>query len=140
MEKGHWGHGSDFTGEQVRVPLILWAPGKPHREVTSMTSHLDIPATLLTVLGVKNKPADYSLGFDLFSKTQREFTVVSDWNSLVYMDQVYTAIFPLNTYGFNQQTLTTADGLELMDRDAFYKACKPRLLSIMAGLEEFCKY
>ena len=140
MEKGHWGHGSAFNGEQVRVPLILWVPGKSHQEVTSMTSHLDIPATLLTVLGVKNKPADYSLGFDLFSKTQREFTVVSDWNSLVYMDQVYTAIFPLNTYGFNQQTLTTADGLELMDRDAFYKACKPRLLSIMAGLEEFSEH
>ncbi len=140
MEKGHWGHGSAFNGEQVRVPLILWVPGKSHQEVTSMTSHLDIPATLLTVLGVKNKPADYSLGFDLFSETQREFTVVSDWNSLVYMDQVYTAIFPLNTYGFNQQTLTTADGLELTDRDAFYKACKPQLLSIMAGLEEFSEH
>jgi hypothetical protein len=111
-----------------------------HREVTSLTSHLDIPAALLTVLGVKNKPEDYSLGFDLFGTTQREFTVASDWNSLVYMDQAYTAVFPLNTYGFNQQTLTTADGLEVTDSDDFYNTCKPRLLTIMAGLEEFSEH
>ncbi len=140
MEKGHWGHGSAFTGEQVRVPLILWVPGKTHREITSMTSHLDIPATLLTVLGVKNKPEDYSLGFDLFGEKRREFSVLSDWNDLVYMDQDYTAIFPLNAYGFNQQTLTTADGLEVTDRIDFYKTCKPRLLTIMAGLEKFSEH
>ena len=137
MEKGHWGHGSAFNGEQVRVPLILWVPGKAHREVTSMTSHLDIPATLLAVLGVKNKPEDYSLGFDLFGETRREFTVANDWNNLVYMDQDYTAIFPMNTYGFNQQTLTTAEGLEVPDSGLFYKTCKPRLLNIMAALEKF---
>lgn len=140
MEKGHWGHGSAFTKEQVHVPLILWIPGKAHREITALTSHLDIPATLLTVLGVKNKPEDYSLGFDLFGTPQRKFTVASDWNSLVYMDQDYTAIFPFNTYGFNRQTLTTADGLEVTDRDAFYKTCKPRLLTIMAELEKFSEH
>jgi membrane-anchored protein YejM (alkaline phosphatase superfamily) len=105
-----------------------------------MTSHLDIPATLLTVLGVKNQPEDYSLGFDLFSKTRREFTVVSDWNNLVYMDQHYTAIFPLNSYGFNQQTLTTAEGLEVPDSGLFYKTCKPQLLSIMAALDKFSEH
>lgn len=140
MEQGHWGHGSAFNGEQVHVPLVLWIPGTAHREVASLTSHLDIPATLLTVLGVKNKPEDYSLGFDLFGTTRREFTVASDWNSLVYMDQAYTAVFPLNTYGFNQQTVTTADGLEVKDRNAFYKTCKPRLLTIMAGLEKFSEH
>ncbi len=140
MERGHWGHGSGFAEEQVHVPLILWIPGKARREVTSLTSHLDIPATLLAVLGVKNKPEDYSLGFDLFGTTRREFAVVSDWNSIVYMDQTYTAVFPLNAYDFNRQTLTTADGLEVTDRDAFYATCKPRLLTIMAGLQEFSEH
>ena len=105
-----------------------------------MTSHLDIPATLLTVLGVKNQPEDYSLGFDMFGKMQREFTVVSDWNNLVYMDQDYTAIFPLNSHDFIRQTLTTAEGFEVPDSGFFYKTRKPQLFSIMAELDKFSEH
>ena len=140
MEKGHWGHGSAFTEEQVHVPLILWIPGKPPRKVTSMTSHLDIPATLLPLLGVYNRPEDYSLGYDLFGERKRTFTVLSDWNNLVYMDQDYTAIFPLKIHGVTQQEVTTKKGSDLPSDALFYNTHKTQLLSIMAALEKFSRH
>lgn len=65
MERGHWGHNSAFNDDQLRVPLVLWVPGLPPREVTRLTSHVDLPATLLPLLGVENPPSAYSLGTSL---------------------------------------------------------------------------
>ena len=94
MEKGRWGHGSTFVEEQIRTPLILWVPGKPPAEITNLTSHLDIPATLLPLLGAANPPEDYSLGFDLLGPVKREFTVLSEWNEVAYVSPGYKAVFP----------------------------------------------
>ena len=62
MEKGRWGHHSAFSEEQIRVPLILHVPGVAPAEIDRMTCHLDLPATILPRLGVKNPPEDYCLG------------------------------------------------------------------------------
>jgi len=65
MEHGRWGHNSAFTEEQVRVPLVIWVPGMKSAEYTKMTSHLDIPVTVMRILGVENPPADFSMGLDM---------------------------------------------------------------------------
>ncbi|MBN1550145.1 sulfatase-like hydrolase/transferase, partial [bacterium] len=43
MEKGHWGHNSAFTEEQLRVPLIIKIPNHSGSAITDMSSHMDIP-------------------------------------------------------------------------------------------------
>ena len=71
MEKGYWGHNSSYVEEQIRSPLVVWVPGQPREKLRAMTSHLDLPATVMTLLGVTNPPQDYSLGFDLLGAQTR---------------------------------------------------------------------
>lgn len=82
MEKGAWGHNSSFVDEQIRTPLVVWMPGQTPREITDISSHLDIGTTLLQVLGAPRDAADYSLGGNLFDIAARPFIVSSDWHSI----------------------------------------------------------
>ncbi len=86
MEKGHWGHNESFHEEQVRPPLLIYVPGMPHRDIYYMSSHLDLPATIGRLIGITNPPFDYSLGYDLFGKIRREYTVISSWARICYVD------------------------------------------------------
>jgi membrane-anchored protein YejM (alkaline phosphatase superfamily) len=63
-----WGHTGNFTQFQTRVPLIVHAPGKSHRQIAAVTSHVDIAPTLLQeALGCGWNSADYSNGLNLFT-------------------------------------------------------------------------
>ncbi len=89
MEKGRWGHNSTFVQEQIRVPMLIHIPGREPGVTSVMTSHLDMPATILAALGTALDPASYSFGRDLFAPDyDRQYTVVSDWhgNTLVTPD------------------------------------------------------
>lgn len=94
MEHGRWGHNSAFVEEQVKTPLVMWLPGMKPADHTEMTSHLDIPSTLMRVLGVENPATDFSFGGDLFSGEERNYAVVADWDSMVYMDNDCKIILP----------------------------------------------
>lgn len=140
MEKGRWGHGSDFSEEQTRVPLVLWVPGESPREVTRMTSHLDLPATVLARLGVKNPPSDYSEGFDLLGDRQRHYTVAADWNNLAVIGRDAKVVFPFKATGFLQRRhATTADDVPLPeDRSlAVLRRDRDRWLEVMHELARF---
>lgn len=83
MEKGRWGHNSTFAQEQIRVPLIIYRPGAVPADIDALTSHLDIPATLLTLLGAQSPSSHYSYGQDLFAADyHRDYTVLADWQGL----------------------------------------------------------
>ncbi len=137
MEKGRWGHNSDFSEEQTRSPLILWIPGIERRQITHITSHLDVPATLLPLLGVTNPPEDYSLGFDLLGAARREFTILASWNTLAYVDNEYKATFPIKA--FARQKVTTKYDTEVLDTTAFYQSRQQHLIQIMKDLARFSK-
>ena len=95
MEQGRWGHGSTFVEQQVRVPLILHIPGRAPAVVERMTSHLDLPATLLPLLGVRNDPRDLSLGVDLLGPEVRSYSLIGDWTRLCIVDESYKLVFPV---------------------------------------------
>src|SRR5207249_3295947 len=44
---GYWGHSSNFTEYQTHVPMVMYVPGQPPRRVTAVTTHVDIPTTLI---------------------------------------------------------------------------------------------
>ena len=139
MENGRWGHNSDFTEEQVHVPMVIWVPGKEAQQFTHITSHLDIPPTLLSIFGVTNPPEDYSLGYVMFGRLKREFAIVSGWDDLAYIDKEYKAVFPLESYGFFQQQVTTNDDMEVEDDSVFYDGHKTQLLQILKELGKFSR-
>ena len=140
LEKGRWGHGSDFSEEQTRVPLVLWLPGQAPRLVERMTSHLDIPATLLHQLGVRNPPEDYSLGFDLLGPRQRETAVIADWNDVAVVGRDFKLVVPLNAAGYlRRHSATTQDDQPLPPARgrAILAEHQRDWLEVMAGLGRF---
>ena len=137
MEHGRWGHNSDYSDEQTLVPLVIWAPAVKSHQVDSITSHLDIPVTICHLLGVTNPPQDYSEGIDLLGTEKRQFTVISDWDTIAYVDNEYKAIFPTNTLGMN--TVTTKSNVEITDSTAFYKAHQSDMVKVMKDLSRFSK-
>jgi membrane-anchored protein YejM (alkaline phosphatase superfamily) len=65
----YWGHGTNFTQYQIKVPLILHLPGRDPRQVEYKTSHIDIPPTILQeVFGCMSDIGDYSNGRNLFDE------------------------------------------------------------------------
>ncbi|MEF8769653.1 sulfatase-like hydrolase/transferase [Candidatus Accumulibacter contiguus] len=67
MERKRWGHAADFNRFQTSTPAVFWVPGQKARTISGISSHLDIPATLMPLLGVQEPAGDYSLGQDLLA-------------------------------------------------------------------------
>lgn len=94
----YWGHTSNFTGYQTRVPLIVYLPGKAPREVHEMTAHVDVPPTLLIEgLGCGQDVDAYSNGRDLFGSLEgeRPMVVTSYVNHAVIMGDDVFSVFPM---------------------------------------------
>ncbi len=90
MENGRWGHNSTFSQQQIRVPLVIYAPGQQGHVVDVMTSHMDIPATVFSLLKPGYDSRQYSMGADLFSPSyKRNFSVVSDWHGDALVTEHY---------------------------------------------------
>ena len=86
-----WGHNSNFTEYQLKVPLIIKWPGKPPRVINSLTTHYDISATLLPEqLKCSNSVSDYSVGSSLFSGNSPEWFIAASYseNAIVSGDQI----------------------------------------------------
>jgi hypothetical protein len=109
MEKGRWGHNSEFHEEQIRVPFVLWMPGAPAGRYAHMTSHIDFAPTVLPRLGVQNPPPDYSLGRNLFDPAARPYAVSSDWSSLAVLDEELKARMPISNSGVLRNEVTTRE-------------------------------
>jgi len=142
MEKGRWGHNSEFTEEQIRVPFVMWIPGQPPRVVNAMTSHLDVPATLLPLLGVSNDPSDYSLGASLLGEIRRPFTVVGDWDRIAVVDAHGKMVIPVGAYGFHDNVLTDLNDAPVKtrsERRSFMATRQAQTIQVMRDLKRFRK-
>lgn len=109
MEKGAWGHNSSFVEEQIRTPFVMWAPGKGHRKIGALSSHLDVGTTLLQMLGAPADARAYSLGRNLFDLDDRPFIVSSDWHSISVITRDMKYRIPYTNRGADQWSPTDAD-------------------------------
>ncbi len=110
MENGRWGHNSTFSQEQIRVPLLVHVPGQAAGAVARMTSHLDLPATVLAALGVELDPASYSYGSDLLSlQYDRDYTVASDWHGNTLITPEVKMVFSKKGAALDDGTTTLHD-------------------------------
>lgn len=87
-----WGHGSNFSDYQIKVPLVIHWPGKTARIITKKTHHFDVIPTLMTdSLGCQeNAISQYSSGQHLFRKTITPWSLVHSYTSygLLYEDLI----------------------------------------------------
>ncbi len=80
-ENGFFGHTANFTPEQVHVPLVLRGPGVPPGVERAPTSHLDLPATLLELLGADPAArARWTLGASLLAPEPERARVGAGWH------------------------------------------------------------
>lgn len=76
-KKGYWGHNSNYSDYQTRVPLIIHWPNTTKEVFKGQTNHYDIAPTLLSEeLGCSNSASDYSIGQSLFDKTADEYLLL----------------------------------------------------------------
>jgi len=97
-EYGYFGHNTSFSKAQVQVPMIIKLPKYMKDKIStnqdSLTSHQDIVASILSLLGVKNSPSDYTNGYDIFDKNfQRDYVYSANWNNNAIITPKYTVIF-----------------------------------------------
>jgi membrane-anchored protein YejM (alkaline phosphatase superfamily) len=100
FESGVWGHTSNFTRPQTHVPLVLAGAGVPPGEERRATSHVDLPATILELLGADpGLRAHWSLGANLLDPPAERARVISGWDKLgVHVADAILEV-PMASYG-----------------------------------------
>lgn len=137
MEKGRWGHNSSFVDEQIRVPLVLWIPGRaPHRE-SLRTSHLDLLPTLLPLLGVQNPASDYAIGQSLFAPQDDRLLLAGDWDRLAFLGERYKLVLPFTSGSFAGMGVSRADDGPVRNRSSVLQTKLPLIQVEMGGLRRF---
>ncbi|NMG28488.1 sulfatase-like hydrolase/transferase [Aromatoleum evansii] len=141
MERSRWGHSAEFNRFQTSTPAVIRVPGRPPQVVTGITSHLDLPATLMPLLGVQNPAEDYSLGHDLLAPDfHRDYAVVADWNRLAYIGNDYKVTFPINAIGAVRNEATDGDDRPLASADGAIASIRSAMVEIMANLARFSRH
>lgn len=136
LEHGRWGHNSAFTREQIRPPLLLHVPGRAPAVHRELTSHMDLPVTVLRALGVTSPAEHFAQGQDLFQPRRRDYVILADWNSLVVSTADERVVFPLGAIGVHHKALIKDDGSPGDPAD-FHAAHRQALLDVAAGLRAF---
>jgi membrane-anchored protein YejM (alkaline phosphatase superfamily) len=93
--RNYWGHNSNFSPYQVHVPMIARWREWPAQTMHHLTSHYDVPATLLTeALGCITSPQAYGHGVPLMQATDRPtFVPVFDYDQMgVYQEDRITLL------------------------------------------------
>jgi hypothetical protein len=141
MERSRWGHSAEFNRYQTGTPAVVWVPGNKPRVIAGITSHLDIPATLMPLLGVRNPPSDYSQGMNLLDPGyHREYAVAADWNRLAYLGEKFKVAFPINaTGGAIRDEVTDGNDYAIDEPAQAKREIRPAIVEMMENLTRFSR-
>lgn len=99
FEHGMWGHTGNFTYTEVKVPMVIRGPGVAPGVEQAPTSHVDVPPTLLEMLGADPAIRDrWTVGENLFSPAARRNRVVAGWEVVGTWTPDSIIMLPLNAY------------------------------------------
>lgn len=139
-ERGFWGHNGAFSPEQVKVPLVLHLPGSDGGTVEALTSHYDVPATILDLLGCVTPPEQYSLGYPLLSKATRPgYVVSSSWDECAVIDPEVTLIFSTESYNISTFEVRDKDYKLIQNTQPYLKSRVKELSQTMFNMAKFLK-
>jgi len=139
-EHGYFGHNSAYTAQQVKVPLVYFDPDQAPREIAATTSHLDIPATILSALGDRNDPALYSLGKNVLDPSRPSFLVLSGWDDCCLVTGRLKIRFSTESYNVLSRDSVTDLNDDPVDDAALVRAEKDRyLVPVLEAMSRFLK-
>ncbi len=137
-ELGLFGHDSTFDRYQTRTLCLAHIPGEKPQRFQRMTSHEDVPATVLSFMGAENPLADYTQGLPLTGTTKRPFVFISSWGSAAIVDTNTITAFGLETYNADITVLDTNNNA-LSNQRAMLAAHQNELISAMETMRQFKK-
>ncbi|OGV76312.1 MAG: sulfatase [Methylotenera sp. RIFCSPLOWO2_02_FULL_45_14] len=142
MEHGFWGHNSTFVDQQVRTPLVIYAPGMKPVASDQMTSHMDVIPTIMPLLGVTNPTSDYATGYNLLAGEKRSHTYISDWDKVAYVDDDVKITQPVNgkSFALMKASKGNDDALSTEERKATLAQKQPAMLQLVQDLSKFFKH
>lgn len=139
-EHGYYGHNASYTDYQVRVPLLIRVPGEDTpRKITGRTSHLDVPGTILRILGDENDPALYTLGEDLFHPAEERALVLAGWDDCCLVTPAVRLRFSVEAYNILESEAVDNQYRPLQDRDLIRREKERYLLSALEKMGRFMK-
>jgi membrane-anchored protein YejM (alkaline phosphatase superfamily) len=84
---GYYGHASNYSQYQLRTPLMIRWPGRAPRRYTHRSSHLDLPATLMTgLLGCSGDPGNYGMGRNLLAGESWDWIIAGSYHSFAIVE------------------------------------------------------
>ncbi|QLF93958.1 sulfatase-like hydrolase/transferase [Pseudomonas sp. ABC1] len=137
MDNGRWGHNSSFVDAQLRVPLVLWVPGREARREDLRTSHVDLLPTLMPLLGVRNPAHDYSIGQSLFSPGAQRLLVAGDWDRLAFLGEDHKVVLPFTSGSMLPLQASSASDRPVGDIASVLQGFMPRIRSELQGIRRF---
>lgn len=85
-KKNYWGHGSNYSPAQLRVPMLVFDADKEICTYTHRTTHYDISTTILKdYLGVKNPEEELGIGYRMDDKRSRDWHFVGNGNKFAFV-------------------------------------------------------
>jgi len=124
-----WGHNSNFSKYQTRVPMVIHWPGKRPETFTHLTSHVDLVPTIPNqIFACKNPVTDYSNGQVLFEKTSRNFGLAKNWNNSAIVTNRITRVFSK----FGVPETFDSETYRLLDYDADIQKIEMKSLSMIS--------
>lgn len=98
-ERGYWGHTGAFTPEQVKVPFVMGGPAVGKGRVDRLTSHTDLAATILELIGCKTPAAEYSQGISMLrAQPERGYVISTGWEEFAIIDTAVTLVISSEMY------------------------------------------
>ncbi|MBM3976484.1 MAG: DUF3413 domain-containing protein [Planctomycetes bacterium] len=137
LEHGTFGHTSNFSAAQVGVPFLLRMPGLAPGVETRPTTHADVPATILEVLGADPaERANWCQGRNLLDPPGERRRVVAGWRELGLWTGEGVLRIPLSDRdAFEVEAYTPEWKLVLDDR-----ALLDRHIEALAQLAHECRW
>jgi len=131
-QKGHIGHGSAVTDEQIHVPLAILGDGVPRGTFDVVTSHVDLVPTIFSLLGDETPPRLHADGMSVFQAPEDRFVLATvGWeprHALVGKD------LKVMVYGgMAGAAVTDLDDRPLPDGNARLAESAGRILQAMRG-------
>lgn len=137
-ELGLFGHDSTFDRFETGTMMVANIPGEPPRHVQRMTSHEDVPSTVLTYMGVENPLSDYTQGLPLTTNETRPFVLIASWASAAIVDTNSITEFGLEAYNAAITVLST-NNVPLPNQRQTLAAHHTELMTGLEAMRQFMK-
>ncbi len=104
--QNRWGHNSDYSDWQMKVPMLVYVPGISGREIDYATAHYDIVPTLMRrAFGCTTDSYAYSMGRDMingyddeiYGGKGRPYTVIANYTAKAVKEGDFVSEF--SNYG-----------------------------------------